>query len=187
MKKFATMALIVAMYSASFAQTAGERTIHGSKMITKDSTPQQVIDTLKKRFPNAEAVQYYETSVATAKGWAVNSEDNVEPGADLAFYTIKFKRDDFQYYGLFRADGTLVKSEFQQINVELPDAVKTSLKKLAADKNYTGYMIISKEYWKVENYAKHKDFYVIRAIKKDDPTQSKTVTVDPAGNIIKVQ
>jgi hypothetical protein len=187
MKKVVMMALIVAIWNASFAQTSGERTIQGSRMITKDSTPQQVIDTLKKRFPNAEAVQYFQTSAATAKGWTVTSEDNIEAGADLDFYTIKFKRNDFQYYGLFRADGTLVKSEFQQVNVELPDVVKTSLKKLAADKNYVGYTIISKDYWKVENYSKHKDFYVIRAIKKDDPTQAKTVTVDPAGNIVKVQ
>src|SRR6516225_6101580 len=187
MKKVLLVTLIVGISFSSFAQTAGERTIQGSRMISKDSTPQQVIDTLKKRFPNADAVQYFQTSPAVANGWVVTTGDNIEAGAEVDYYTIKFKRNDFQYYGLFKADGTLVKSEFQQVNVDLPEVVKTSLKKLAADKNYKGYIIISKDYWKVENYEKHKDFYVIRAMKKDDPTQAKTVTVDPAGNIINVK
>ena len=74
MKKFLLVALIVAISTVSFGQTAGS-TIKASKTTTKDSTPQQVIDTLKKRFPNAEAVQYYQTSAAAANGWAVSEED----------------------------------------------------------------------------------------------------------------
>src|SRR6476661_3982875 len=132
MKKLLTVALIVAISTVSFGQSAGI-TIKGSRMTTKDSTPQQVIDTLKKRFPNAEAVQYYKTSAAAANGWAVSAEDHGGAGAEAEYYTIKFKRDDFQYYALFEADGTLIKSEFQQKNVELPEAVKASLLKLKAD------------------------------------------------------
>ena len=101
MKKVLLVTLIVGISFSSFAQTAGERTIQGSRMISKDSTPQQVIDTLKKRFPNADAVQYFQTSPAVANGWVVTTGDNIEAGAEVDYYTIKFKRNDFQYYGLF--------------------------------------------------------------------------------------
>ena len=183
MKKLLIVALIVAISIVSFGQTAGV-TIKASKMITKDSTPQQVIDTLKKRFPNAEAVQYYETSAAAANGWAVSAEDQIQSGAEVDYYTIKFKRSDFQYYGLFKSDGTLVKSEFQQKDVELPEAVKASLLKLKADK-YPDYLLQTKDYFKYEDYDKHKDYYVITAVKISDSTQKKIVVVDPSGKIIK--
>ena len=184
MKKLLMVALIVAISAVSFGQTAAS-TLKASKMTTKDSTPQQVIDTLKKRFPNAEAVQYYQTSAAAANGWAVSAEDQL--GGDVPeYYTIKFKRHDFQYYALFEANGTLVKSEFQQKNVELPEAVKASLLKLKAEK-YPDYQLITKDYFKVENYDMHKDYYQITAVKTSDATQSKIVTVDPTGKIISVK
>jgi len=165
-----------------FGQSGGVA-IKASKMVSKDSTPQQVIDTLKKRFPNAEAVQYYKTSAAVANGWTV-SEDDRSHSSDLEYYTIKFKRHDFQYYALFEPNGTLVKSEFEQKGVELPAAVQTSLKKLAAEKNYMDYEIISKNYYKYENYDMHKDYYEITAVKKSDSKQKKTIVVDPSGKII---
>jgi hypothetical protein len=186
MKKILTMALIVAVPTVSFAQYEAQRTIKGSKAITEQATPQQVIDTLKARFPNAEAVQYYQTSAATAKGWSVSDQDESTPGQDADYYTIKFKRADFQYYALFEANGTLVKSEFQQKDVALPDAVQASLLKLKADK-YPDYQLLTKDYFKYENYDMHKDYYKITAVKTSDTTQKKIVTVDPSGKIIKVQ
>ena len=181
MKKLLMVALIVAISTGSFGQTAGV-TIKASKAITKEATPQQVIDTLKKRFPNAEAVQYYQTSAAAANGWAVSKEDQM--GGDAAeYYTIKFKRNDFQYYALFEPDGTLVKSQFQQIDVELPEAVKASLLKLKADK-YPDYQLLTKDYFKYENYDMHKEYYEITAVKTSDTTQKKIVVVDPSGKII---
>ncbi len=186
MKKLLMAACIVAMYSVSFGQTEGELIIKGSKVVTKDSTPQQVIDTLKKRFPNAKAVQYYETSAATANGWSVSADDRMPSVSAPEYYTIKFKREDFQYYALFESNGTLIKSEFQQINVELPEAVKASLLKLKAEK-YPDYQLLTKDYFKYENYDMHKDYYQITAVKTSDPTQKKVITVDPTGNIIKVK
>ena len=176
------VALIVAVSAVSFGQAEGEIVLKGSKQVTKDSTPQQVIDTLKKRFPNAEAVQYYETSGATANGWAVEGQGHY--GADVEYYTIKFKRHDFQYYALFEANGTLVKSEFQQVNVELPEAVKTSLLKLKAEK-YPDYQLMTKNYFKYEDYDMHKDYYEITAAKTSDATQKKIIIVDPSGKILK--
>ena len=108
MKKLLMMALLAAMSTSSFAQDEAQRTIKASKPIDQKATPQQVIDTLKKRFPNAKSVQYYETSGATAKGWTVSTDDHSGYSDDARYYTLKFKRDDFQYYALFEADGTLV-------------------------------------------------------------------------------
>ena len=185
MKKLLMVTLIVAISTVSFGQSSGP-TIQGSKMITKDSTPQQVIDTLKKRFPNAEALEYYKTSAAVANGWSVSAEDQGQSSADMQYYTIKFKRHDFQYYALFEPDGTLVKSEFQQKDVELPEAVKASLLKLKAEK-YPDYQMITKDYFKYENYDMHKDYYEITAVKISDTNQKKVVVVDPTGKIIKVK
>ena len=184
MKKFLMLTLIVTVSAVSFGQTSGELTIKGSKTVTEESTPQQVIDTLKKRFPNAEAVHYYKTSTATANGWAVSSEDGLVHGDAPEYYTIKFKREDFQYYALFEANGTLVKSEFQQKDVELPEAVKASLLKLKAEK-YPDYQLLTKDYFKYEDYDMHKDYYEITAVKISDNTQKKVVVVDPTGKIIK--
>jgi len=186
MKKLLMAVFTIAMYTISFGQNAGEHTIKGSKMVSKDSTPQQVIDTLKKRFPNAEAVQYYQTSASTANGWAVSVDDRM-PASDVPeYYTIKFKRQDFQYYALFEADGRLVKSEFQQVNVELPEAVKASLLKLKADK-YPDYELMTKDYFKYENYDMHKEYYEIKAVKTSDRNEIKTVIVDPSGKILSVK
>jgi hypothetical protein len=185
MKKLSMVALMVAISAVSFAQMDAQRTITASKPIDEKLTPHQVIDTLKKHFPNAESVQYYETSSAAAKGWTV-SDDNANYGEQSEFYTIKFKRDDFTYYALFQADGTLIKSEFQQKDVELPEAVVTSLQKLKAEK-YPDYQLLTKDYFKYENYDMHKDYYKITAVKTSDNTQKKVVTVDAAGNIISVK
>src|SRR3954464_11414544 len=113
MKKFSMVALMVSISAVSFAQNDPQRTIKASKPIDEKLTPHQVIDTLKKHFPNSEAVQYYETSGAAVKGWTV-SDDNMNYNDKTEYYTIKFKREDFEYYALFQADGTLIKSEFQQ-------------------------------------------------------------------------
>lgn len=180
------VALMVAFSAVSFAQYEAQRTIEASKPIDERATPQQVIDTLKKRFPNAESVQYYQTSAATAKGWSVSKDDYTMYNDNAEYYTIKFKRDDFAYYALFQADGTLMKSEFQQKDVELPDPVKASLLKLKADK-YPDYQLITKDYFKYENYDMHKDYYKITALKIGDASQKKIVTVDPTGKIITVQ
>jgi IS1 family transposase len=184
MKKFSMAALMVAMSAVSYAQYEAQRTVKASKMIDAQITPQQVIDTLKKRFPGADSVQYYQTSAATAKGWTVSSDDNSNYDDQIQYYTIKFNRQNVVYYALFKADGTLIKSEFQQRDVELPDAVIASLKKLKAD-SYPDYYMIYKDYFKYENYDTHKEYYQITAVKIHTSIK-KIVIVDPTGKIISV-
>jgi len=53
MKKVLTAALIFAVSSYAFAQ---DLTIKGTKQVTKEHTPQQVVDSLHKHFPNAQAI-----------------------------------------------------------------------------------------------------------------------------------
>ena len=185
MKKFTMVTLLVAISAVSFAQEEAQRTIKASKQISEQLTPQQVIDTLKKRFPNAESVQYYQTSAATANGWNVSSDDYSSYNQQADYYTLKFKREDFEYYALFAADGTLIKSEYRQKDVELPEAVKASLIQLKKDK-YPDYQLRTKDYFKYENYDMHKDYYKITAFKISDTTQKKIVTVDTGGKIISV-
>ena len=180
MKKFLGLAILIAVCNASFGQDT--LTLKGSKHITEELTPKQVIDSLKQRFPDAQAVQYYKTSAAEANGWAVSSEDKLS--GDIEYYTLSFKRQDFQYYGLFAADGTLVKSKYLEKDAALPEAVQAGIRKLAADKNYTDYKIISKQYFKDVDYNKQKETYEILAVKKSDSTQMKKVVLDQTGKVI---
>jgi len=183
MKKLLIMAFVIATCFASFGQDT--LTLKGSKMISKEATPQQVIDSLKKKFPDAEAVRYYKTSAAEANGWTVSADDNLGGGQDIEYYTLSFKRQDFQYYGLFKADGSLVRSKYFEKGVELPAEVQAGIRKLAADKNYTDWKIISKSYYKDVDYDKQKEFYEIIAVKKSDSTQTKKVVLDATGKVIK--
>lgn len=162
-----------------------EIVIRGSKKITMEMTPRQVIDSLKKRFPNAKAVQYYQTSAAATKaGWSVTEQDNMDPEFKIDHYTLSFKRDDFKYYGLFRADGTLVRSKYQEYSTHLPDAVKTSLKGLAGG-DYKDYTILSKTFYRERNADGKNEYYEVKAIKKGNNNEVKTITLDASGKILK--
>src|SRR5687768_8596875 len=106
MKKNLIVALILLVPFLSPAQD--DLVITGKKQITKQYTPQQVIDSLQKTFPNAQAVKYYKADAETTqKGWAVNKEDNLSSSETVDYYTISFKQEGLQYYGLYNSDGTL--------------------------------------------------------------------------------
>ena len=59
--------------------------ITGSKKINKKATPQQIVDSLKTRFPDATAIQYYQApaSGVSKGGWAVTEEDNLPEDGSL--------------------------------------------------------------------------------------------------------
>ena len=78
MKKFL---LIACLFITSFYVSAQEGdsalVVRASKPISRELTPQQVIDSLQKRFPNAEAVQYYKTpKEGVVNGWQVTEDGN---------------------------------------------------------------------------------------------------------------
>lgn len=178
--------LLLATFVSFVASAQDDLVITASKKVSKEVTPKQVVDSLEKRFPDAKSIEYYETAAKDAsKGWAVTEQDNLN-GGSIDFYTLSFKRDNAQYYGLYKSDGTLVRSKFEQKDVELPAPVVTKLKSMAAG-DYKGYTLLSKEYFKSVNHTDMKEYYEVKAVNNKNGGKKKTVIIDPAGNVLKVK
>lgn len=188
MKKYLFLTATLLVSGFLHAQTSDDDiVIKGSRPTTMELTPRQVIDSLKKRFPNAKAVKYYQTPASAVKdGWSVTDDDNLEPGSTIDRYTLSFKRSDFKYYALFKADGTLIQSKYEQYGANLPSAVKTSLKQLAGT-DYKDYTIVSRTFYRRRNEDKKTEYYEVKAVKKSDSKVTKTVILDPTGKVIKVR
>jgi len=185
MKKYLFMLFFLAFTAAVWAQTEDEIVIKGSNKISKKLTPQQVIDSLNKRFPNAKAVQYYETSPqAVQAGWQITEEDNLPSDADLHRYTITFKRDDFKYYALYEADGTLLMMKYEEHDTQLPQPVIDAVMAMAADK-YKDYKLLSKAHYKQVNYNKSNEYYEIIGVNKTNPKDKKKIVLAPDGKVLK--
>lgn len=160
-----------------------EMVITGTNKITRELTPQQVIDSLEARFPDAKAVAYYKIPAdAAARGWTISVDDGIEGDAAIDYYTIKFKRQDFQYYGLYKPDGTLVMSKHKEAVKKIPDNIAASLKQLS--QKYPGYRVKTKNYYKNTNHANSKEYYEFVASNGKD---TKKVIYDGAGNLVKVK
>lgn len=184
MKKYIPLLLLICLLEQAFAQ---DIVIHASKPVSESVAPQQLADSLKKRFPNAEAVQYYQTPAdGVRKGWSIEEDDQLTSDETIEFYTLSFKRDDAQYYALYKADGTLVKSKFEEKNVTLPDAVKNTLKTMAGS-DYKNYTVQSKEHFKNIDHNTMKEYYEVTAVSKKDKKDKKTVILTADGKIIKVK
>jgi len=182
MKKYLLLPVLALSSLGLWAQN--DLVIKGTKKIDKQMTPQQVIDSLHKRFPNAEAVQYYHVpaSAARANGWNVTEEDNLSSNAEVDYYEISFKREGLHYYGLYDRNGQLLKAKIQQNVTTLPDPVVASLKELG--KKYPGYKVVSKTFYKTQNYAKSKEYYEVVA---QNGSKKKIVTYSADGTILKVK
>jgi len=187
MKAYLLIAAALVISSAVNAQQVDdEMVIRGSKHTSMEATPKQIIDSLHKRFPNADSIDYYQTPATAAKnGWAVSQEDDLDFGNEIEFYTLSFKRSDFQYYALFKADGTLVSSKYEETEANLPEAVTTAIKTLGAN-DYKDYQLYSKKYFKTVHQGKLKEYYEITGINKNDNKTKKMITMDPTGKVLKV-
>ena len=180
MKKFL---LIASLFIASLYVNAQDTAmvLRASKEITKELTPQQIIDSLQKKFPNAQAVQYYKTpKEGVDNGWAVGGENDLG-GSDIEYYTLKFKNNKITYYGLYQADGTLVMSKLDQKEAALPEPVKTTLKNMAAT-DYKGWKLLSSSYHKTIDHQKNNTYYEVTAIKG---SEIKVLTMSPDGKVVK--
>ena len=185
MKKYSSL-LAVAMLvcSLSFAQDDAI-IIKGtnSTKITKQMTPQQVIDTLNKRFPDAKSVEYFKVPPdAVAKGWNITEEDNMDASATVDYYTIRFSRENMKYYALFSADGTMIKSRLEESSVTLPEPIKTSLMDLKTQ--YPTYKLESKTFYRNTDHSKQKEYYEIVA---KDGKKQKRIFYNADGTIIKIK
>jgi hypothetical protein len=181
MMKYFIAVMWTSMYFFAAAQQVVK--VSGTRQISKDLTPKQVIDSLHARFPDARAVTYYKMPAdAVARGWSVTIEDELDADASVDYYTIKFKRKDFQYYGLYKPDGTLVMSKYQESITHIPDTIKSSLKKLG--EKYPGYRIALKTYYKSTNLSKSKEYYEFIAY---NGKKIKKVYYDADGFLIRVK
>jgi hypothetical protein len=184
MKKFL---LIACLFITSFYVSAQEGdsalVVRASKPISRELTPQQVIDSLQKRFPNAEAVQYYKTpKEGVVNGWQVTEDGNVSD-QNIEYYTLSFKNDKIQYYGLYYADGTLVKSKLAQQEATLPEPVQTTLRSMKAT-DYKDWKLLSSSYHKTIDYSKHNTYYEVTAAKGDE---RKLLIMSPDGKVLKMK
>jgi len=144
-----------------FFSNAQDLVIKGTKPVTKQYTPQEVLDSLQKAFPNATSVKYYKENAATAKkGWAVTADDQLASN-DVDYYTISFKQEGLQYYGLYDQHGTLVEYKIEQKMETLPEKVVTSLHSMK--KFLPGYKVVSKNFFMTKNSGTSKDYYQITA------------------------
>ena len=182
MKQFLLAAVIVLAATAVHAQD--DLVIKGTKKVTKKLTPQQVQDSLEKRFPDAKSVEYFKntSAQAVANGWTVTEEDNLPSDADIEYYTISFKRSNIKYYGLYNRNGELLQCKVQEEVEQLPEAIVTSLKNVGKD--HPGYKVVSKTYYKNQNYNKSKEYYEIVAEKGKE---RKTLIYAPDGTLVKVK
>jgi hypothetical protein len=164
MKKYLLLLAGVLGYAHSFSQDDA-LVIQGTKKISKKLTPQQVVDSLNKKFPDAKSVDYYKVSADAVKnGWTVTEQDNLASGAEVDYYTISFKREDMKYYALFDQEGKLVMSKLEEKVAELPEPIKQSIASL--QQQYPGYTVISKTYYKNLNHSKEKEYYEVIAQKE---------------------
>jgi len=108
-------------------------------------------------------------------------EDNLGE-ASPEYYTISFKQEGLQYYGLYDPNGKLVESKIEQKQAQLPEAVIASLKAIAKD--YPGYKVVSKSYYKQTNYFKSKEYYQVTAKKGNE---TKVFYYSPNGTLQKVK
>lgn len=185
MKKYLALAILFICSDLVHAQSEDEVVITASNKIARQTTPSQVVDSLKKRFPNANAVQYYETSPeAVRTGWAVEKEDDLSPGEDLDYYTVSFKRKDFRYYALFDQEGTLLMSKYEEHVSKVPGAVKNSVKQ-ALGSSYKDYSVLSKNYYKKVNHEKRSEYYEVKVVNRYNKKDKKTLMVAPDGKTLK--
>lgn len=180
-----TLLFIAACTSLSLSAHSQDEAviIKASNQISKKMTPQQVIDSLNAHFPNAQAVKYYKAPPdVLERGWTVSKDDNFVHGSQIDYYTISFKNADLQYYGLFEADGRLIRSKQQNTVEQLPDAVKTAVQNLAAQ--HPGYKVVSKKYFKNLDSNSMEEYYEVIAT---DGNKAKSLYYKPDGTLMEIK
>ena len=183
MKKMLSLSIVLFACFHAMSQDDEAIIIKASNKISKSMTPQQVIDSLNAHFPNAQAVKYYKAPQDVVnRGWTVSKDDNLGPSDAIDYYTITFKNDNLDYYGLFAADGRLIRSKQENTVEHVPDAVKTSVQGLAAQ--HPGWKVVSKKYYKNLNSKSMEEYYEIIAQKGD---AKKSLYYKPDGTLMEIK
>src|SRR4051794_32364642 len=173
MKKY-VLSLLMAL-PAVVLYSQDDLVIKGTKQITEKQTPQQVLDSLHARFPNAEAVKYYEEKGAdAARGWEISKDDNTSFDHSMSYYTLSFNSDGLKYYGLYEPDGKLVESKMEEKVENLPQPVQDAFNSIA--KTRPGWTVVSKTAFKKQNHANSSEHYEVVAEKGE---ARKVLTFSP--------
>lgn len=180
-----TLLFIAACTSLSLAAHSQDEAviIKASNQISKKMTPQQVIDSLNRHFPNAQAVKYYKAPQDVVdRGWTVSTDDKGFSHHDIEYYTISFKNADLDYYALFEADGRLIRSKQENRVDQVPDAVKTAVQNLAP--SHPGWKVVGKKYFKNLDADSMEEYYEIIAT---DGSKTKSLYYKPDGTLMKIK
>ena len=181
MKKYFMLLPAILMLSLVYAQE--EYMLSGSRKISKKETPQAIIDSLNKRFPNAKAVQSFKVPKdAAAKGWEITESDKIPPDEEVEYYVIDFKRDDFKYYAMYDRNGNLLRSKYEENSATLPEPVKTAL--MSIKDKYPGYKLKEKTHYKNQNSSKSEEYYEVVAA---NGKKKMYLYYKPDGTLIKVK
>jgi len=185
MKKLITT-IAVSSFSLAFVFAQDPAVVITGTKVSSTETPQEVINGLKQKFPDAKAVEYYKVPKGgvSANGWQVTEQDNMGSGDEIDKYSVKFKKGSVKYYALYDADGTLLQSRYEDVNATLPEPVKESLLNLAKQPEYTNYRLKSKKHYHVINGKDNHNYYVVEA---SDGTNNKTLYYSEDGKIIKAK
>ncbi|KIC95676.1 hypothetical protein [Flavihumibacter solisilvae] len=184
MKKKLMLAITVVLNMTLSAQTPDEVVITGTNKVSKQELPAAVIAKLEKQFPNAQAVQYYKVPQdVVAKGWNVTVDDELDPAETVDYYTIQFTRDNMNYYGLYKPDGTLIKSKLEQQAATLPDPVKASISNIS--QTHPGWTVVAKTYYKNTSATKNLEYYEVVA--RNDAGEHRRLYFAPDGTLKKLK
>jgi len=183
MKKLITT-IAVGTFSLTFAFAQDPAVVITGTKVSSTETPQEVINGLKQKFPDAKSVEYYKVPKGgvSANGWTVSSQDNMGSGDEIDKYSVKFKKGSVKYYALYDADGTLLQSRYEDVNATLPEPVKESLLNLGKQPEYLNYRLKSKKHYHVINGKDNHMYYVVEA---SDGKNTKTLYYTQDGKIIK--
>lgn len=185
MRKYLILLAVIMLSKFSFAQQ--EKTIlDGSIRINRKSIPEQVIDSFSRIYPDAKSIKYYKTPASVAaKGWSITRQSSIQPRTAIDsvspadYYMIDFKKSGIHYYGLFAADGSLMKTRMRQHVEDLPGPIRESLNTL--DKVFPGYRVVSGTYYKSVGLQGQKEHYEI-LVQKDFETM--VLIYDPSGKLL---
>lgn len=138
-----------------------ELIIHGTTKINRQLTPQLVIDSFYKTFPQAIALEYYQVPFYAARsGWIVDEADSLLEYGDADCYLLIIKKNGLKFYSLFSADGELVMTKLKAADVTaLPSPVQAALRTI--HKDYPGYRVRSEIYYKTQDHSRHLYYEII--------------------------
>jgi|GEM_PF-732352 len=167
------------------AQKRDEIVIRDTRKISRLEIPRPVTDSLEKKFPDANTIQYYQTATAAAKnGWIIVSSNARAkwPNEQTIYYTAAFKLNDYQYYNLYNKKGELLKYKCEMKKGRSPYQVRQAVSKLSG--TFPGYALTGNRCYKVVHMDSRNVYYEV-TVQKD--ANIKYLYYSANGQLVKVK